>query len=41
MVSDRGIEALVELAANWKSAAAVSSFVQKVTIGSQVDMEDL
>ena len=40
MVSDRGIEALVELAANWKNAAAVSSFVQKVTIGSQVDGED-
>ena len=40
MVSDRGIEALVELAANWKNAAAVSSFVQKVTIGSQVDQED-
>tara|TARA_R110002020_G_C16271165_1_gene771127 strand:+ start:161 stop:2209 length:2049 start_codon:yes stop_codon:yes gene_type:complete len=40
MVSDRGIEALVELAADWKSAAALSSFVQKVTIGSQVDMED-
>ena len=40
MVSDRGIEALVELAANWKKAAAVSSFVQKVTIGSQVELED-
>lgn len=40
MVSDRGIEALVELAANWKKAAAVSSFVQKVTIGKEVEMED-
>ena len=40
MISDKGIDALVELAANWKDKAKAVSFVRAITIGSsQLDEE--
>jgi len=34
MISEKGIDALVDLAANWKDKAKAVSFVRAITIGS-------
>ena len=35
MVSDRGIDALLDLAANWKDQAKVLAYVRSLTFGAE------